>query len=191
MTAKITWTNEKRKLSELKPWTRNPRQIDKASAERLADSFEAFGQVETIAIGPDNELYNGHQRLNVLRDKHGKDYEVEVRVSSRALTEKEREKLTVYLHKGATGEFDFDTLANEFQLDDLLEWGFEEHDLLGLEFDMSSLVGGFPSEISEMSLYSTVSLTAKKEIAEKIKMSISDLGMDEVVSILLRGLNHA
>ena len=81
MTAKITWTNETRKLSELKPWTRNPRQIDKASAERLADSFEAFGQVETIAIGPDNELYNGHQRLNVLQDKHGKDFEVEVRVS--------------------------------------------------------------------------------------------------------------
>lgn len=33
MTAKITWTNETRKLSELKPWTRNPRQIDKASAK--------------------------------------------------------------------------------------------------------------------------------------------------------------
>lgn len=129
MTAKITWTNEKRKLSELKPWTRNPRQIDKASAERLADSFASFGQVETIAIGPDNELYNGHQRLNVLQDKHGKDFEVEVRVSSRALTEKEREKLTVYLHKGATGEFDFDTLANEFELDDLLDWGFDKGEL--------------------------------------------------------------
>ena len=191
MTAKITWTNETRKLSELKPWTRNPRQIDKASAERLADSFEAFGQVETIAIGPDNELYNGHQRLNVLQDKHGKDFEVEVRVSSRALTEKEREKLTVYLHKGATGEFDFDALANEFELDDLLEWGFEEHDLLGLEFDMSSLVGGFSSELKEMTQYSTVSLTAKKEVAEKIKASISDLGMDEVVSILIKGLDHA
>ena len=129
MTAKITWTNETRKLSELKPWTRNPRQIDKASAERLADSFASFGQVETIAIGPDNELYNGHQRLNVLRDKHGADFEVEVRVSSRALTEKEREKLTVYLHKGATGEFDFDALANEFELDDLLDWGFDKVEL--------------------------------------------------------------
>ena len=136
MTAKITWTNEKRKLSELKPWTRNPRQIDKVSAERLADSFASFGQVETIAIGPDNELYNGHQRLNVLQDKHGKDFEVEVRVSSRALTEKEREKLTVYLHKGATGEFDFDALANEFELDDLLEWGFEPFEF-GLDDDFA------------------------------------------------------
>jgi hypothetical protein len=63
--------------------------------------------------------------------KHGGDYEVECRVSSRPLTEKEREKLTVFLHKGAAGEWDFDTLANEFELDELLEWGFSEVDLTG------------------------------------------------------------
>jgi hypothetical protein len=45
------------------------------------------------------------------------------------LTEKEREKLTVFLHKGAAGEWDFDTLANEFELDDLLDWGFEPKEL--------------------------------------------------------------
>jgi hypothetical protein len=126
---KITWTNEKRKLSELIPWPRNPRQIKGDQAKRLVESFDQFGQVETIAIGPGNEVYNGHQRLNVLANKYGKDYEVEVRVSSRPLEEKEREKLTVFLHKGAAGEWDFDTLANEFELDDLLEWGFESWEL--------------------------------------------------------------
>jgi len=58
-----------------------------------------------------------------------RNYEVDVRVSSRSLTEDERKKLTVYLHKGATGEFDFDLLANNFEIDDLLEWGFETKDL--------------------------------------------------------------
>ena len=124
----ITWTNEKRKLSQLVPWPRNPRQINKDQAKRLADSFDKFGQVETIAIGPDNEVYNGHQRLNVLAQSYGQDYEVEVRVSSRALTEKEREKLTVYLHKGAAGEWDFDTLS-EWDVPDLLEWGFKGYEL--------------------------------------------------------------
>lgn len=126
---KITWTNERRKLSDLIPWPRNPRQIKGDQAKRLVQSFDEFGQVETIAIGPGNEVYNGHQRLNVLAGKYGKDYEVEVRVSSRALAEKEREKLTVFLHKGAAGEWDFDTLANEFELDELLEWGFEAREL--------------------------------------------------------------
>ncbi len=124
----ITWTNERRKLKDLIPWERNPRQITKVQAKRLVESFDEFGQVETIAIGPNNEVYNGHQRLNVLMDKHGKDYELEVRVSSQSLTEKQREKLTVYLHKGAAGEWDFDTLS-EFDLDDLLDWGFDKGEL--------------------------------------------------------------
>jgi plasmid stability protein len=130
----ITWTNEKRKLSQLIPWERNPRQIKVDQADRLAESFDEFGQVETIAIGPRNEIYNGHQRLNVLAARHGKDYEVEVRVASRALTEKEREKLTVLLHKGAVGGWDFDSLANTFEFSDLIDWGFEEDELLGLDY---------------------------------------------------------
>ena len=125
----ITWANERRKLSDLIPWPRNPRQITKDQARRLQESFDQFGQVETIAIGPANEVYNGHQRLNVLAANHGKDYEVEVRMASRALTEKEREKLTVFLHKGAAGEWDWDMLANNFEQEELIEWGFKGWEL--------------------------------------------------------------
>jgi len=125
----IYWTNEKRRLGELVPWPINPRQIKKAEAERLSQSLDEFAQVETIAIGPENQIYNGHQRLNVWMNEHGPDFEVDCRVASRHLTEDERKKLTVFLHKGAAGEFDFDVLANEFELDELLEWGFEERDL--------------------------------------------------------------
>ena len=138
MADKLTWTTEQRKLSDLVPWPRNPRQIRKDEAERLADSLDQFGQVDTIAIGPEDEVYNGHQRINVWAAEHGADFEVEVRVASRALSEKEREKLTVYLHKGASGEWDFDILANEFELDELLEWGFEEAEL-GMGFDPDSV----------------------------------------------------
>ena len=62
----IQWTNVTRKLSDLIPWAMNPRQINEKQAERLEHSFKVFGQVETIAIGPDNQVYNGHQRLKVL-----------------------------------------------------------------------------------------------------------------------------
>ena len=129
--ADITWTNEKRTLSQLIPWPRNPRLIKGASVKRLQQSFDEFGQVETVAVGPGNEVYNGHQRLKSWLTEYG-DVEVDVRVSSRPLTEKEREKLTVYLHKGATGEFDFEILANEFELSDLLDWGFTSFDF-GIE----------------------------------------------------------
>lgn len=126
-TNNLTWANERRKLSELIPWERNPRQIKDKQAKRLAQSFEDFGQVETIAVSPDSEIYNGHQRLGVLACQYGMDYEVDVRVSSRLLTEKERERLTIYLHRGAAGEWNWDELAN-WDMSELLEWGFEEGD---------------------------------------------------------------
>ena len=146
MADKITWSNEKRTLSELVPWERNPRQITDKQAKRLEESFEQFGQVEIIAIGPENQIYNGHQRLKVLNEKYGADYEVDVRVASRALTEKEREKLTVYLHKGAAGDWDYDVLANEFELPDLIEWGFETFEFSVNDTEEEKLL---PDEITE------------------------------------------
>lgn len=130
----ITWTNERRKLSDLIPWERNPRVIKNAQAERLVDSVETFGQVETLAVGPGNALYNGHQRLSVLAGQYGMDYEVDVRVASRELTERERQQLTVYLHRGAAGEWSMPDLLEWDINDDLLNWGFTP-DELGIAFD--------------------------------------------------------
>lgn len=124
---KITWTNERRKLSQLIPWARNPRRLQEAQERRLGESLEEFAQVELVAIGPDNAVYNGHGRLKAWAKSHG-DIEIEVRVSSRSLTEKEREKLTALLHRGATGDWDFDLLAT-FDPAELVEWGFSEWEL--------------------------------------------------------------
>ncbi len=77
-----------------------------------------------------------------MNEKYGADYEVDVRVASRALTEKEREKLTVYLHKGAAGDWNFDLLANEFELDDLLNWGFDKKEL-----DIDLWAGELPEDV--------------------------------------------
>jgi len=127
----IEWRNETRRLRDLIPWEHNPREINRKEAERLGDSLSEFGQIQTIAIGPDNEIYDGHQRKAVwsLLPQFGPDHEVDVRVASRTLTEKERQKLVVYLHRGTTGAWNFDELANTFEVDELLEWGFEEADL--------------------------------------------------------------
>jgi hypothetical protein len=128
---KLTWYNETRRLGDLIPWPRNPRKINDSNSSRLLESLEQFDQVETIAVGPDGEVYNGHQRLKVWGSKFGPDLQVAVRVASRPLDEKEREKLTVYLHKGATGDWDFELLAN-FDMNELLEWGFDAEEFATL-----------------------------------------------------------
>lgn len=170
----IDWTNERRKLHELIPWERNPRTIRNAQAERLADSVETFGQVETLAIGPNGEVYNGHQRLSVLAGQYDMDYEVDVRVASRPLTERERQQLTVYLHEGATGQWDWDALANSFNFDDLVTWGFDEDNLLGFGAatgdDWSNAMGNLPTD--DRAPFQQMTFTLHDDQAEQVKRAI-------------------
>jgi len=129
----ITWTNEKRTLRSLAPWEKNPRYIKDEQAERLLESFNEFGQVLPICIDAAGNILDGHQRRSVIgaADDYGLDFEVDVRVASRELSERERQKLVVYLHQGATGGWDFEALADSFDFDDLVLWGFDSDFLLG------------------------------------------------------------
>lgn len=124
----LTWHDDTRRLGDLVPWPRNPRDIDAVQAERLRESLGEFDQPLPIAIGPDGEVYDGHQRLKAWIEERGPDFQVAVRVSSRALTEKEREKLTVMLHKGAVGGWDWEELAT-WDAGKLVDWGFSEEEL--------------------------------------------------------------
>jgi hypothetical protein len=148
MTDLLTWRNDKRRISDLIPWPRNPRHIRDKNVKLLQQSLEEFAQVELIAVGPQNEVYNGHQRLKAWGAKYGGDLEVEVRVASRPLTEHEREKLTVLLHRGAAGEWDFEALANNFDFDNLVEWGFDLAELIG--FDAPATEHGADDEVMPM-----------------------------------------
>lgn len=109
----ITWENDRVTVGELyeKQWKRNPRFSTDEDIENLDLSFTKFGQVETTAIGPTGNVYNGHQRIKYLYDKHGKNFELDVRRASRELTEPEKEQLTLLLHAGATGRWDFKRLS--------------------------------------------------------------------------------
>ena len=54
--------------------------------------------------------------------------EIDVRMPNRKLTEAEFKEYNLRSNKN-TGEWNFDELANNFEVDDLLEWGFDEKDL--------------------------------------------------------------
>ena len=124
----LHWTNERRKLSELRPQPDNPRAIRKAEAARLNESLQQFDQFDTIAVGPDGTVYNGHQRVAVWQQEHGGDFEVDVRVASRALTHDEWRKLTALAHTGATGDWDWDKIA-AWEPGELQAWGFDSDTL--------------------------------------------------------------
>jgi len=120
----IFWRNVTVALGDLKPWERNPKSISKAHAKRLLASWDKFGQFQTVAIGPGFEVYDGHQRLSVLRAAFGDGYQVDARQSSRELTDSERRELVIAAHVGTTGQFNWDELAN-WDAAELQEWGLD------------------------------------------------------------------
>ena len=135
MSSDLTWNNETRHLRDLKPQQDNPRTISESQAKRLLESWDEYNQVETLAIGPDGTIYNGHQRYYTLLALGNLDLQVDVRVSSRALTQEEWRKLTVFLHEGTVGDWDFEALKG-WDTERLLEWGFEEGELEAAGFEL-------------------------------------------------------
>jgi DNA modification methylase len=116
--SEIEWHIEKRKVSDLKAYHKNPRRLTKDQAAHLKTSLDKFGLIDKPCINLDNTVIGGHQRLNVW----GRD-EIEVNVPNRMLEDKEVEECNIRLNRN-TGEWDFDVLANEWETADLIDWGF-------------------------------------------------------------------
>jgi len=106
----------------------NPRQITKEQHAQITDSIEKFGFVDPIIVNINksrkNVIIGGHQRVKVAKElKYKKLPCIELDLD---LT-KERE-LNVRLNKNV-GQWDYDILANTYDLDELLNWGFKEYEL--------------------------------------------------------------
>ena len=126
----ITWTNDTRKLSDLVPWENNPKRMTKKQADGLRLSIERFGFAVPFLVSPDGDIYDGHQRQTLMGaiKEYGPNAVVDVRVSSRPLTDDERRELVVRLKQNQAG-WDFDMLPNLYEREELLEWGFEPEEL--------------------------------------------------------------
>jgi hypothetical protein len=126
----IKWTTEQRKLKDLAEWPKNPRQLSQHDAEHIQRSIDKFGLADPLVVNADGRIIGGHQRKRImlLMDEYGEDAVIDVRIPSRQLTESEADELAIRLNRNS-GEWDFDILANEFNVDELLDWGFSQFDL--------------------------------------------------------------
>lgn len=129
----IQWHIETRKLSKLKNHPKNPRSLNKQQEEQITQSLQRFGLADKPIVNTDGTIIGGHQRKRILSKLGYK--EIECWVPDRELTEKEVDELNVRLNRN-TGEFDYDILANEFEIPDLVDWGFTLEDLHLTENDM-------------------------------------------------------
>jgi len=140
-----TWHLENRKIKDLLANPKNPRYIKKEMAQHLNDSIAKFGLIDKPIITQDNLIIGGHQRVNTLKKMKVK--EVECWVCDQEVTQEEIDELMIglNLHKG---EFDYDKLANEFDIDKLFEWGFTPEELL--DVDVKDILNEVSEEDNEV-----------------------------------------
>lgn len=127
-TQEINFSNAKRKLKELVPAGYNPRKLSKKAHSDLEASLVKFGLAEVPVLNADNTIMAGHQCVMILSSLYGLDHEIDVRIPNRQLTEEEEREYNIRSNKNQ-GEWDWDIMANNFDVKDLLDWGFQEFEL--------------------------------------------------------------
>jgi len=121
-----------RNISELIGAEYNPRFINEEAFEHLKDSIKRFDAVEPVLVNMNpnrlNIIISGHQRIKAAKALDMKTFPcVELNLS----IAKEKE-LNIRMNKN-TGAWDWDALANNFEVEELTEWGFTEDELFGNE----------------------------------------------------------
>ena len=106
----------------------NPRQLTKDQYTQLKDSINRFGLVDPLIVNKNkdrkNILVGGHQRLRIAKEIGLESIPcVEIDLSY----DQEKE-LNIRLNKNV-GEWDYDALANHFDVGELTEWGFSNDEL--------------------------------------------------------------
>jgi len=108
----------------------SPRQV-----EDLKKSLTKFNLVEIPVVDRDNKVIAGHQRLMVLKLLGREAEKIEVRVPSRKLTKTEYEQYLLTSNR-VHGDWDWERLAADFDIDTLLTSGFDDTDLSHLFDDL-------------------------------------------------------
>ena len=104
----------------------NPRRLTKDQEKQLRTSLEKFGVCEPVVVNRSGKIIGGHQRFSILKSMGRKT--IEVYRAAEELSPAEEKELTIRLNKN-TGEWDYDMLANAWDVGDLLEMGFELKEL--------------------------------------------------------------
>lgn len=178
----LQWKLETRPISSLKNYSKNPRILSKEQAVHLEKSIDKFGLIDKPIINIDGTIIGGHQRIRTI--KKNKNKQIECWVPERILDEKEIEELNIRLNKN-TGDWDWDILANQWEISDLLEWGFtlEEFDI---PTDIEQVITEDESEILEPPKDPKTKLGDLYELGEH-RLKCGDSTNSDTVMHLLNG----
>lgn len=132
------------KAGELKPYANNAKLHPAEQIEQIKKSIEEFGMNDPIAIWKDNEVIEGHGRLQAILEIGGVDYDVPI-IRLDSLTDEQR-RAYMLVHNKLTMNSGFDIDLLNMELDDITDINMAD-----FGFDVAKEVQGF-EPIAEGSL---------------------------------------
>jgi hypothetical protein len=111
------------KISQLKPNPSNPRVIKDEQFRKLVKSITEFPEmldVRRLVCTPDFVVLGGNMRLKALQEAKVKEVDVEVVDWS-----EEKQRQFIIKDNASFGEWNHEVLANEWDVEDLSEWGVD------------------------------------------------------------------
>jgi len=117
------WPVKTLKVKELFPNEKNPRKISDSNFERLKNKIQKQGFHTPPKIDNDGVLLGGNMRFRALLDMGLGELEIPVMYPPKQLSERERQEVIVSDNL-QEGEWDYDVLANDFEID-LTELGID------------------------------------------------------------------
>jgi len=115
---------EKVKISEVKPNKDNPRIIKDDKFKKLVQSIKEFPEMlklRPIVVNDDMVVLGGNMRLKACKESGLKEVHI---IKASNLTEAQQREFIIKDNVGF-GEWDWDSLANEWNSELLAEWGLD------------------------------------------------------------------
>ena len=115
------------KLKDIKPNPNNPRVIRDYKFQKLKQSITEFPKMLSLrpmVIDENNVVLGGNMRLRVLQELGFNDIDEAWVKRSSDLTEEEKKRFII-ADNVSFGEWDWDTLANDWDVVDLEAWGLD------------------------------------------------------------------
>jgi hypothetical protein len=162
-------------ISEIKNNPNNPRVIKDDKFEKLVASIKEFPkmlEIRPIVVNDDMIVLGGNMRLKACKAAGLKEVPV---LKASNLTEDEQRQFIIKDNVSG-GEWDWDMLANEWDVEQLAEWGL---DVGGFDLKADEFGEGFTLPDGDKAPFQQMTFTLADEQAEQIQNAIADIKLTE------------
>ena len=161
-------------ISKIKPNPNNPRLIKDDKFAKLVTSIQEFPEmlnIRPIVVNKDMVILGGNMRFKACKEAGLK----EIPIIVADLTE-EQEREFIIKDNVSGGEWDWNLLANEWDVDQLTGWGL---DVIGFDIDGDGFGTDFSLKDGDKTPFQQMTFTLADAQAERIKEALDNVDVKD------------